>query len=265
MRLTTLARSFGGLAAFALVLVVWSALRAALPEDGVTALAADALAIAAFVTLLALGGALLSPEPPARRLGLLRGRSGARAAALGALGLVALSHATEVALALAGAPPSATLTRFAETLASAGAGELALALAVFALASAGAEELFFRGLLQRGLERRLGGAAAIGLAALAFGAAHGDPVHGAAAVPLGIYLGLLAWLDGSIRPALAAHALNNAVAVLEAGLGVRLPTGGSALATIGVGIALAASALWQFRRAARAAGSPVTTPGAPAP
>lgn len=232
-----------------------------LGEDGATTLALDALATAAFVALLALAGALLSREAPAQRLGLQRGRFGAREVTLGALGLVGLSHALEGALTWAGAPVSATLARFAETLASASPGELALALAVFALASAGAEELFFRGLLQRGLERRLGAAAAIALAAVAFGAAHGDPVHGAAAVPLGIYLGALAWLDGSIRPALAAHALNNAVAVLEAGLGVRVPAGGAALATIGVGLAVAAAALWRARGVARGPAAP----DAPAP
>lgn len=265
MRLVTFARSLGVVAALGLALAAWSTLRAALPEDGAATLAADALATAAFLALLAFGGARLSSEPPARRLGLLRGRSGALAAALGALGLVALSHAVEALLALAGAPPSATLARFAEALASAGAGELVLTLAVFTLASAGAEELFFRGLLQRGLERRLGGPAAIGLAALAFGAAHGDPVHGAAALPLGIYLGVLARLDGSIRTAFAAHALNNATAVLEAGLGVRLPAGAPALATIGVGLSLAAGALWRVHRTARAAGPPAATPGARAP
>jgi membrane protease YdiL (CAAX protease family) len=265
MRLAALARVLGLLAGFGLVLMAWGARRASLPDDGATTLAADALATAAFVALLAIGGALLSREAPAQRLGLQRGRFGARATVLGALGLLALSHTIEAVLTLAGAPASATLARFTETLASASPAELALALAAFALASAGAEELFFRGLLQRGLERRLGAAAAIGLAALAFGAAHGDPVHGVAAVPLGAYLGVLARLDGSIRPALAAHALNNAVAVLEAWLGVRVAPGGPALATIGVGLAVAAGALWWAHAAARVAGPPPVAPGAPAP
>jgi membrane protease YdiL (CAAX protease family) len=258
MRLVFLARAVGVLAAVGLVLVAWAALRAGLAdEDGATTLAVDALATAAFVALLALGGALLSAQPPAARLGLRRGRFGPGALALGGLGLLGLSHAIEGALALAGAPASATLARFADALAAAGPAELALALAVFALASAGAEELLFRGLLQRGLEPLLGAAAAIALAAAAFGAAHGDLVHAAAALPLGAYLGVLAWLDGSIRAALAAHALNNAVAVLEAGLGLHLPGGAAALASIGVGLALAAGGLW----GARARAGPAARPG----
>jgi len=260
MRLATLARALGLAAVLGLVLAAWGAVLARLPpEDGVTTLAVDALATAAFVALLAVGGALLSAQAPAARLGLRRGRFGPGATALGALGLLGLSHAMEGALTLAGAPPSATLVRFAETLGSASPGELALAVAVFALGSAGAEELFFRGLLQRGLEPRLGAAAAIVVGAAAFGAAHGDLVHGAAALPLGIYLGALAWLDGSIRPALAAHALNNAVAVLGAGLGFHLPGGAAALASIGVGLAMAAGALW------RAAARPPGPPGPAAP
>jgi membrane protease YdiL (CAAX protease family) len=253
MSLPALARALGAIAVLGLLLAAWSAVRAELPEDGATSLVADALASAALLALLALGGAALSMQPAAWRLGLRRGRFGADATALGALGLLGLSHALEGVLTIAGTPPSASLARLSETLASASAGELALALAALALASAGAEELFFRGLIQRGLERRLGPAAAIGLAAAAFGAAHGDPVHAAAALPLGIYLGVLAWLDGSIRPALAAHALNNAAAVLEAGLGLRLPGGAAALAWIGVGLAVAAGALWGAHARAGAA------------
>lgn len=251
MPLAALARALGLVAALGLVLAAWGALRAELPEHGATSLAADAFATAALLALLAWGIAGFSGEVPAARLGLRRGRLGAGASALAALGLLGLSHAIEAALALFGAPPSATLARFAETLGSATAGELALAVAVFALASAGAEELFFRGLVQRGLERRIGGPAAIGLAAAAFGAAHGDLVHAAAALPLGIYLGVLARLDGSIRSALAAHALNNAVAVLEAGLGLSLPGGAGALASVGVGLAVAAGALGAARGWAR--------------
>jgi len=260
MSSAALGRALGLVAALGLLLAAWGALRAGLPADGAPTLAADALATAALLALVAVGGASLSAQPPAARLGLRRGRLGGRATALGALGLLALSHALEGLLALAGAPPSATLARFSETLASATPAELALAVAVFALASAGAEELLFRGLLQRGLERRLGAAAAIALAAAAFAAAHGDLVHGAAAFPLGLYLGVLARRDGSIRPALAAHALNNAVAVLEAGLGVRLPEGAWGVASIGVALAIAAGGLAAALRRDRPAAAPAPAP-----
>jgi membrane protease YdiL (CAAX protease family) len=257
----------GLVAALALVVGAWDALRDGLPGDGVPTLLADALAVALLLAVLAVAGAAWSREPLAARLGLRAGRFDAGAHALGALGLVGLSHAIEGVLTLAGAPPSETLERFAAALAGAPPAQLALAVAVFAAGSAGAEELFFRGLVQRGLTRIVGAGAAIAIAALAFGAAHVDVVHAAAALPLGLYLGALAHADGSIRAALAAHAANNAVAVLEAGLGVRLPGGAAALASIGVGLAVAAwagrAALQRARPAAPPA-APEPPPGAPA-
>lgn len=248
---TAFARALALAAALSLLLMAWSALRAGLPDDGVTTLAADAFAAATLLVLLAVGGAAFSAAPLAERLGLRRGRMDAGAIALAALGLLALSHALEAALGVLGAPPSATLTRFTGVLAGASPAGLALALVVFALVSAGAEELFFRGLVQRGLERRLGAAAAIAIASAAFAAAHGDLVHAAAALPLGAYLGVLVWRDGSLGPALAAHALNNAAAVLETGFELRLPAGAGGMASIGVGLAVAGGALRvALRRAA---------------
>jgi membrane protease YdiL (CAAX protease family) len=264
MAIPALARAFGLAAALALALAAWGALRAGLPEDGATTLAADALAAAALLALVAIGGAALSAQPIAERLGLHRGRFGAGATTLGALGLLALSHALEAALAVGGAPPSATLGRFAAALAAATPAERAAAVAVFAFGAAGAEELLFRGLLQRGLARRLGNAAAVAIAAAAFAAAHADAVHALAAFPLGVYLGLLAWLDGSIRPALAAHALNNAVAVLEAGSGAP-PGGAGGVASIGVGLAIAAIALGWLCRRGRPSALPAGPPPPPAP
>lgn len=248
MRLPALARALALLLAMVALVAAWRAARAGLPDDGATTLAADALATAALLAIVALGAASFSPPPLAARLGLRRGRFGPGAIALGALGLLGLSHALEALLALVGAPPAETLARFTAALAGAPPAELGLAMAVFALASAGSEELVFRGVIQRGLAARLGGAAAVSLAAGLFALAHGDLAHAVAAFPLGLYLGVLAWWDDSIRPALAAHALNNAVAVLEAGLELHLPAGPGAAASIGVGLALAVGALGALAR-----------------
>lgn len=79
------------------------------------------------------------------------------------------------------------------------------------------EELFFRGFLQPMIGehwRR----AAIPLAAGAFALAHVDPVHAAAAFPLGLYLGALRYCTGSTLGAILAHAANNSLAVLGATL-----------------------------------------------
>jgi membrane protease YdiL (CAAX protease family) len=256
------ARAGSFVVAIPVVVALWNVAHIALrpAPDGATALSFDAVATAALFALLAAAGASLSRAPQATRLGVRPGRLDRRAIAIAALGLLALSHALEGVLTLFGIPESPSLARFDAALIGAPPGALALAVVALALGSATAEELFFRGFVQRGLERTLGAAGAIAVAALAFGAAHADAVHSAVAVPLGLYLGVLTWLDGSIRPAIAAHVANNALAVLEVGFGLRLPESAPiALATIVVGIAIAALAL---RTAAQ--GKP-TPAGSPAP
>jgi membrane protease YdiL (CAAX protease family) len=80
-----------------------------------------------------------------------------------------------------------------------------------------AEEFFFRRVLQGWLETRLpqaDGAAAVGLAAAAFAAAHLG--HGLAAAPLfgfGLVMGAIARATGALLPCVLAHALFNAVGV----------------------------------------------------
>jgi hypothetical protein len=75
------------------------------------------------------------------------------------------------------------------------------------------EEAAFRGYLQRTLARAVGPAPAILLAALLFALRHLDPVRFPALVLLGALFGWLAWRTGSLWPAVAAHAANNACAV----------------------------------------------------
>jgi uncharacterized protein len=74
------------------------------------------------------------------------------------------------------------------------------------------EEAAFRGYLQRTLARALGPWTAIGLAALLFALRHVDPVRFLPLVFLGALFGWLAWRSGSLWPAIAAHAANNAIA-----------------------------------------------------
>lgn len=80
-----------------------------------------------------------------------------------------------------------------------------------------AEEFFFRRVLQGWLEVRLpeaDGAAASGLAAAAFAAAHVG--HGLAAAPLflfGVVLGIVARRTGALAPCVLLHAAFNAVSV----------------------------------------------------
>ena len=51
---------------------------------------------------------------------------------------------------------------------------------------------------------------------LIFSAAHLDPIHVLGVIPLGVWLGAIAWRAGSVWPAMFCHAVNNAVAVAAA-------------------------------------------------
>ena len=76
------------------------------------------------------------------------------------------------------------------------------------------EEIIYRGGVQRLLI-----AAGVGtfwgvlLTAMLFGLAHDGLVHVVFAFILGIYLGIVAQWEGSIRTSIACHVLNNAVAL----------------------------------------------------
>lgn len=78
------------------------------------------------------------------------------------------------------------------------------------------EELLFRGYLQSRLLRRWPPLMAVGASALIFSAAHLDPIHVLGVIPLGIWLGAVAWRAGSVWPAIFCHVVNNAVAVAAA-------------------------------------------------
>ena len=142
----------------------------------------------------ALSIAWLSRRRFRERLGLARGTLSAKRCALLVLGAVALSFALDGIIEQADLRDGTPLAEFAELLAGAGGADLALALLALGLAPGFAEELLCRGLVQRGLEARLGAAGAVVVAALFFGALHVDAVHGGFAVLLGLYLGVAAAL-----------------------------------------------------------------------
>jgi membrane protease YdiL (CAAX protease family) len=87
------------------------------------------------------------------------------------------------------------------------------------------EELFFRGLLQTRLVGRYGAVTGIGVASLLFGAAHminwqgvDSFVYAWAIAGGGLVLGLLHHLTGRLGPAIMAHALFNAMAMVAIAL-----------------------------------------------
>jgi len=130
------------------------------------------------------------------------------------LGMLGVSEALEATVQLGGWGDSGSIGAFRTATSNLRGAELGLGILSLALAPAFGEELFFRGLLQRGTQNALGPWGSLGLAALAFGGAHLDPVQGPAAVVLGLYLGGVLLRTGSLWPAIFCHALNNTLAVL---------------------------------------------------
>jgi membrane protease YdiL (CAAX protease family) len=87
------------------------------------------------------------------------------------------------------------------------------ALAMFAVLPAICEELLFRGVLARSLGRALPTAAAAAISAVVFSAYHLSIAQALPTLTLGFVLALIAIRAGSVAPAIAAHAINNGMAI----------------------------------------------------
>lgn len=217
---------------------------------GVWGLSLGTLAIEALLVVLALGFAAAPGIPLGARLGLGPGRLPAIGVVAVAAGTLALSLAADSVISALGLRETGTLGQLDRTLAGARGAPLAFAFLALALAPACAEELCFRGWIQGGLARWLpplpGRAAlSVGVAAFAFALVHADAVHSTATFALGLYLGCVAWIAGSIRPAVACHLANNAVALLGTAFGLdpRVPVVPALVLGLGLGGAGLAVAL----------------------
>ena len=76
------------------------------------------------------------------------------------------------------------------------------------------EELLFRGYVQSRLLQRMPARVAISISSLLFAVAHLDPMHVLAVIPLGFWMGVVAWRANSILPAICCHVVNNALSIL---------------------------------------------------
>ena len=180
---------------------------------GMTEIALSTLGLEIFLGLFAVALVLPGPAPPAWRLGLGPGRLSLAQLVLLAVGTLGLSHGLDAVLDATGLRDASALAELDRALAATRGAPLALAYLSLVLAPAIGEELMCRGLIQRGLELRIGARAAVPLAAALFGAMHMEPIHATVAGLLGLYLGLVAWLAASIRASIFCHLVNNLVAV----------------------------------------------------
>lgn len=74
------------------------------------------------------------------------------------------------------------------------------------------EEVLFRGFIQKGLRTRLGPWAAIIMAAMMFGFAHISPAKIITTFMIGLWMGYIYQITGSLWMSIATHAFNNALA-----------------------------------------------------
>lgn len=109
---------------------------------------------------------------------------------------------------------------------STGAIDISLAIVIGALIPGVTEEFLFRGLVLRSLQERMRPAIAIALAATLFAAVHLNPIHFIPLAALGAFFGLLTVVTDSIYPAMAGHALFNAISIV--GVVLHLDAGKSA-------------------------------------
>jgi len=207
--------------------------------DGAAELGVASLGLELFLASIAVGVGVASRRPLRARLGLGPGRLPASALVLLVVGTLALSQALDGVIELMGLRDQSALVELEITLAGASGGALLLALLGVGLAPGFGEELLCRGLVQRGLEPRLGSAPAVVIAALFFGSLHLEPIHALFATFLGLYLGSVVVLTGSIRAAVLCHAVNNLVAVAVAARLPDLIRPGVGSVAIGVGVATA--------------------------
>ena len=88
------------------------------------------------------------------------------------------------------------------------------AIAVGAVVPAVCEESLFRGFFQRSLEQKLSPMKSALIVGISFGIVHFNPIDIIPLIIIGFYLGILAYVSGSIILPIIIHLLNNAIAVV---------------------------------------------------
>ncbi len=91
-------------------------------------------------------------------------------------------------------------------------GEFAVVVFSVALVPAIAEEMLFRGLVQRSMEKAVGGFGGAMITGVIFGAYHLNPFSIVPLVALGAYFGFIVYRSNNITLSMSAHFFNNFVA-----------------------------------------------------
>jgi membrane protease YdiL (CAAX protease family) len=96
-----------------------------------------------------------------------------------------------------------------------GAWGIALFTLIVAVGAPLAEELFYRGLMLRAIEKRFVMGWAIVGSSIIFGITHGEPLQTVALISAGLVFALLAVRAGRLGPSVVAHMTFNGVAVIQ--------------------------------------------------
>jgi membrane protease YdiL (CAAX protease family) len=203
----------------AVAAAVWLLLsRGVKPDQLQTELVTTLTHPAAFIGLAALSqlamgaaaliGAWLSPVPLARRLGFVPSIWSIKETIIILLGtLVPFAIGISSAYALTHViAPDPSVKKLYENMTL---GWFIPFIVFIALAPGFNEEMLFRGYMQSRLLERFNPWAALAITAIIFGLFHVMPHAIAAAFPIGVWLGLMAWRSGSIWPGIICHALVN--------------------------------------------------------
>jgi membrane protease YdiL (CAAX protease family) len=167
------------------------------------------------------------------------------------LGTLAVSEAGDALLALTHWHASITLPMLSKAIRGSSSIEFAALLAMAGVAAPAAEEIFFRGFMQTRLVERWGRWRGILLAAACFGILHFDPIHTPLAFALGVFLGWVAEVGGSIQPSILAHGVNNWVALITARALEGSPSDRSSGVALTASLAVAGACVWVLRRVRR--------------
>ncbi|MEO8902127.1 MAG: CPBP family intramembrane glutamic endopeptidase [Polyangiaceae bacterium] len=122
---------------------------------------------------------------------------------------------------------------------NASSGGLFLVLGAAALLPALVEELMFRGLLTRAFEKR-SHAEMVLVPSILFGLFHLEPTQIAGTIVLGVAFGLTRLYSGSLVPSIIAHAVYNAVVILDVRFTGRLGDHALHFGRVGGGLGVAA-------------------------
>lgn len=98
--------------------------------------------------------------------------------------------------------------------------ELLFVAVVVAIVPAFAEEILFRGLVQRNFELGLKGMGGVVLTGVVFGFYHFNPFSFVPLAVLGIFFGYIVYRSGSIMNSIAGHFFNNVLAILAVYYGI---------------------------------------------